>query len=96
MKKKREVEYNVCDRCEKEMKSSVICSKCSKEVCRDCMKSAPFASYCFCKDCYRSNLKQICIEFETEWETLMSQHNTECDALFKKYKKTLEAIIKSK
>lgn len=77
----------------KEIKSSVTCSKCNKEVCRDCMKSTPFASHCFCEDCYKSNLKQICTEFEVEWDTLMSQHNIECETLFGKYKEILEAII---
>ena len=94
MKKTREVEYKVCDRCETEMRSSSFCSKCDKEICGNCMKSAPFASYCFCIDCYKSNLKQICIEFEKEWDAMMAQQDVDCNAMFAKYKELLEGILK--
>lgn len=95
MKKKREVEYTVCDSCENEIIATVTCAKCNKEVCRNCYKTVPFESDCFCKDCYGSNLKQICVEFEKEWSTLMSQNQIKCDALFDKYKKILEKVIEN-
>jgi len=93
MKKTREMNYTVCDDCEKEVVSVVNCAKCNKELCRHCYKSTPFASYSFCEDCYGSSLKKICEEFEKEWKVLMEEHDTKCDTMFKKYGTRLEEII---
>lgn len=94
MKKTREVEYTVCDECKKEAISTVNCAKCNKELCRHCYKTTPFASYCFCEDCYGSNFKQICTDFEKEWDILMAEKDIKCKAMFDKYEEVLKGIIK--
>lgn len=93
MKKSRNVEYTVCDECEKESIYMVYCSKCNKELCRNCITTSPIGSHYFCKDCYNDSIKKAYNKFTEDWTKLKAKQDKESDTMIDEFNSFLEDIV---
>ena len=93
MKGSREVDYYICDSCNKEMVARGVCSVCGIDLCRGCFSSPDVGSYTLCNECNTDEVKDVIKRFQDEWTILMEKQDKRCSACFEKYESELKEVL---